>query len=238
MKCPACDGRCWVDSQHKGPSICPVCNGKGHVAETSTLKKDTPGKYNQDAIWTELVKDTGSTFDEVLDRALSVLESKEVKECTISYPFIVHLLFDKNVTPQGNLIFDQVRLGQLSTGQANRKLDADRLKARGYSVLPTGDVQAVNDVPVGPLYNTLMVWGRDMHDQWGMADPIVVDVNRKGNPFFMDNNMVAFQVKYKTLKGIRTSLMALKAWCEQGIDHLAPVGKIVNLSLFFLRSGI
>jgi len=29
MKCHGCNGKGWVDSQYKGPSICPLCNGKG-----------------------------------------------------------------------------------------------------------------------------------------------------------------------------------------------------------------
>jgi len=233
MKCPGCDGRCWVDSQHKGPSVCPVCKGLGSIAKRLPPVHDKEKVYDQDATWTELTRDTPLDFGEALDSAIKVLDHPDLKASDTPYSFIVHLLFDKNVTPQGNLILEQVRLGSLRTGQTRKKLSPEHLRAKGYCVLPEGGVQAINDVPVGRFYNILV--------KWGMARSIVIDVNRKGNPYFMDGNMVAFGVTYGEVECIRESLDTLNSYCVNGVaeaPELKPVGQIVNLRLFFLRQGI
>ena len=37
--CPACNGKCWVDSQYKGAQKCPVCDGTGKI------KNGSPSHY-------------------------------------------------------------------------------------------------------------------------------------------------------------------------------------------------
>jgi hypothetical protein len=241
MKCPACDGKCWVDSQHKGPSVCPVCKGSGSVVKPTTPIHDKEGVYDQDSIWTELANSTPQDFNKALEIAVQVLTHPAVKACTIPYSFIVHLLFDKSVTPQGNLILDQITRGQLRTGQQQEKLSEEHLRARGYSVLPNGDVQTVNDIPVGPFYNTLVEWGVERHAIHRMDRPIKIDVNRKGNPFFMDNNMVAFGATYSDVDWVKASLELLNIYCTEGVaekPEFKSIGRIVNLKLFFLTAGI
>ena len=240
MKCPACDGRCWVDSPSKGPSICPVCKGTGSIVKPAIQTSDDKGVYDQDAIWTELTNHPPVDFDVELSNAMKVLDSPAVKEAEPPYSFIVHLLFNSNVTPHGNLILDQVRRGQLQTGSAQERLSEDHLRARGYSLVSDGKVQTVKDIPVGPIYNVLVEWLVDGLADWNMAtDPVAIDVNRKGNPLFMDNNMVAFCATYKDLSMVRESLEALNKYCGGGVrDDLKPVGRIVKLRLFYLSKGI
>lgn len=240
MKCPACNGKCWVDSQYKGPMVCPLCKGSGRSHQFPPAKTKE-GKYDQDAFWTNMTRDVSSSFEDALELAVRVLNSPQVKKCTIPYSFIVHLLLDRAITPLGNLILDQVRRGQLRTGQTQERLSPEHLQARGYVTLPSGNVQVVDDIPVGPFYNTLVEWGVERHTIHRMDCPITIDVNRKGNPFFMDNTMVAFGATYSDVGWVKASLELLNIYCTEGVTgkpEFKPIGQIVNVGLFFLTTGI
>ena len=175
MQCVACNDRGWVESQYHGISSCPLCKGR----------KSSNGGYDQDAIWLKL----NDLSNVSLDRQLS-----DDLEKTNFGNIIAHFVFDRNVTPQGNLFEDTMRVSPTSKVT---KLSNDQILSKGYALEPDGKVKTVNDIPVGPVYDRLMKWGgADGHSIWDMKEPIEVDPNRKGNPLFMDNNLMAIRVKF------------------------------------------
>jgi hypothetical protein len=185
MQCIACDGRGWVDSKYHGPSVCPLCKGKPVAGDISGAS-NTSNTYDQVAIWSKLTNDRNANLE------LKLLEDLEKVDVS---NIVAHFVFDRIVTPQGNL-YDSMMSATLS--HTPPKLSSDQLISRGYVVQQDGKVQTVNDLPVGPLYNHLIQWaGIESYHDWKMACPIEIDLNRKGNPLFMDDNFVAIRVKFK-----------------------------------------
>ena len=201
MTCPGCNGRRWVESRFHGPSKCPVC-----IDGAEVVKDD--GKYNQDRAWLMMTREVPATLDEAIEKAMASYGSH-------SGSSILHLLFSKNITPQGNLIFNQVMIGSLVTRSHLPEMTPERLAMRGYAV-EDGKVRVVNDVPVGPIYGILQ--------GWGSKKDIVIDANRKGNPYFLDNNMAAVGVTFGNPAGIPDEIRELKELCM-------PVGTLINTHL-------
>lgn len=176
MQCRICNNRGWVETRFHGPSICPLCKAQ---------KEENEG-YSQDAIWTKLIN--------LRDVNLGKQLNEDMENVDISN-IIAHFVFDRNVTPQGNLYKDLMGLSPLNKAT---KLSNDQLLARGYIITQDGKIKTVNDIPVGLIYDCLMKWGGPKdYLAWDMKQPIEIDPSRKGNPLFMDDNLLAIRVKFK-----------------------------------------
>ncbi len=201
MICPACKGKCWVDSQYKGPAKCPVCDGNGSVEEkknNETLEKKT---YDQDKFWIDLVKSTDS-FEDSLKKSIDALSDVEPVDV------IVHLITRGPVVPTGGVILRHM-LMSVSSHTKQEPLSRNQLISRGYIVDDDGKIVTVNDIPIGRFYKVLEEWSESYDHLFFGNDPVKIDPNRKGNPFFMDDNKAAIGVTCPCLADLKLALDAL-----------------------------
>lgn len=177
MNCHGCDGRGWVDSKVIGPTLCPICKGNG---EKETEIKEL--SYDQDSIWINLRRDTHENLDQIIKRECDKIKGSENE-------IVVHLLFDRDVTPQGNIIFHHL-LHQTITGGRVKELSRDEIIARNYCPDEDGKIRTWDGVPVSPAIWDLI----DNIDSDKRVNTCKIDMNRKGNPLFCDENMLAFSM--------------------------------------------
>ena len=211
MKCHGCDGKGWVDSRVIGPAICPICKGE----------RDESSEYNQDAIWIELRNDIPLSFDDALRK-----ESDRIKRLLggkVAYDIIVHILFDAPITPQGNLIFYHLQ-NQTITGPREKKLQRDQIVSRGYVLDESGNVVTKNDIPVGPVLLDVDRWCEEQNS----VTHFLIDANRKGNPYFCDEDMLAMKMTLES-----ENIFGLLKNMKDYISGRSPV-KMINISLHLL----
>ncbi|MHC4644894.1 MAG: hypothetical protein ACYTBJ_05300 [Planctomycetota bacterium] len=204
--------------------------------------------YDQSAIWTSLVNDPVLPFERALEAEVAQLSVHTPLAMPEPVEIIVHLLFANNVTPHGSLIFDHMQRSTISGHERPARLSEDELMARGYLIQGNGKVFTVNDIPAGSLYLLLHGWGHggssSTYHGWGMAKPVTLDVNRKGNPNFMDNNMAAFTAYFNHFDRLSYSMKCLNELCVEGIKIeeeddpgairggvIPPVGPILSVKL-------
>ena len=185
MCCHGCAGRGWVDSKVIGPTLCPVCKGDGF-----SKTKESKSAYDQDSIWINLKKNIPNSLCEKikLDAVGIDKEIEKGKSCDIA----IHFLFDKSISPQGNLIFHHLQ-HQTITGPRQARLSRDQIIARGYDVDENGEIRTWNDVPVSPALFGLVKWCKDNES----IHSFKIDANRKGNPCFCDDNMLAIVINLR-----------------------------------------
>ncbi len=207
-----------MDSKVIGPTLCPICKGDGgHGAEKPDEQKTI---YDQDAIWIELRKGNHERFGEILEKELKKISGlKEGKD-----EILVHFLFDRDVTPQGNIIFHHL-IRTTITGEKVSELSSDEIEARNYCADEHGKIRTWMEVPVSPA-------------MWGFIETIEndkrvcifkLDANRKGNPLFCDENMLAFSVVFQSEADVRSFILDAEKFFRE--KHHT---KITNLSLCFL----
>lgn len=186
------------------------------------LPDDGPIKYDQTAYWKELLKHE-TEIDEGATR--------------FTYPHgftkgdtIIHMTFPDPVSPRGGLMSQMVQ--HLAAGTTPPKHTRKELETMGYMVDKEGKIVLVNDVPVGPIYGVLQYWGGErQHHRWHLAEPIHVDPNRKGNPCFIDEFMVAFKATWKDNKMMTKGVEHLFRLLSEGINKEKPIGtpRIVDI---------
>jgi hypothetical protein len=178
---------------------------------------EKPG-YNQSAIWSSIQRETVGKFEEKL--------IKQADEVAAAAPckVIVHLLFDQNVTPEGNLIY------QLMQRANNQKpLTAEVLRLKRYVVDDDGNVVTDHDVPISECYRAIQLYSN------GFDGDVVtltrLDPNRKGDPYFMDNEMVAFGVEISEKgKGDSSSIRNYFRHLFECFDE-SGIGSVMNFRL-------
>lgn len=148
---------------------------------------------------------------------------------------VLHMMFDRSVTPQGNLIYQNV-MSSSATQPAQRPAHTlETLQTQGYVVLEADgryNIQTVDDVPVGPIWNTLQYWGGErQHHRWHMERPVHASPRRNDCPAFMDDRMCAVQVWFKDDERLHESLVELALECETGLKGAPPAGKIQAIML-------
>lgn len=217
MNCHGCDGRGWVDSKVVGPTLCPVCNGGGQSKSIEPVVRNSV--YDQDAIWTELNRDTTRGFKEALD-----YESRKIKNAKRRDDVIAHLLFNRDVTPHGNMIFYHLQ-HQTITGGKVPELSRDEITARNYCLDEDGKIRNLDGIPVSPAMWDFMESAKN--NKRNIA--CTFDMNRKGNPFFCDINMLAFGIVANNGTGIGPFLSE-----SEELLRTKHNVEIVNLCLCFL----
>jgi hypothetical protein len=140
-------------------------------------------------------------------------------------PTIVHLAMDRNIQPQGGMLYRATMLdGRVNT-------DPEQLERMGYAV-KDGHLVTVQDVPVSQAYTAIEYWGGErQHRRWHMSQPVSVEPSRNGNPFFMDENMIAFGAKWKDSTKIEEGLLELHELLSQGVDRTRCIGIPVAIEL-------
>ena len=64
-----------------------------------------------------------------------------------------------------------------------------------------------------------------------MDRPVEMDFNRKGNPLFADNNMIAFRAHFKNCSRVAEAIKTLCILLSHGETGLDPIGIPVNICL-------
>jgi hypothetical protein len=131
---------------------------------------------------------------------------------------IVHLVFDRNIVPEGGILYQAAMLdGKMGS-------DENQLLGLGYG-LTDGKVDMVDEVPVGPAYGILNYWGGEsQHHRWHLTEPVTINPSRNGEKFFMDDNMLAFGAKWKDGARVEEGLLELLGLFERGVgggEHVA-----------------
>jgi hypothetical protein len=184
---------------------------------TQTARKSA--KYDQTATWKRLVARASEVranpprVEELAMRALEEFGAPEFPASTV-----VHIAFDRNIVPSGGVLYRATLL------DGRMKTSPEQLAAMGYAV-EDGTVRTVNDVPVGPAYSVLEYWGGErQHKRWHLAGPVTIEPSRNGDPYFMDENMIAFGAKWvdgEQMSAALLGVLELFAFGIKGGDAVA-----------------
>lgn len=210
MPCVGCDNKGWVDSMYKGPSLCPLCKGSpnSNANTTGSANLVKSNNLSQVALWRQISEEPRRSFDQMM---------KEAKVSDAKAPIVVCVLFDVDITPTGNIFYEQIA----SNGQAE-EIDRDALLARGYVLDEDKDgIVLVNEIPVGRIYHVF----KDISDSNPNIE-IEVDYNRKGNPLFTDDCMLAFRLVTCPTMSVYSFVRLFFTLCRK---H--NISEIVNLKL-------
>lgn len=213
MYCNGCAGKGWVDSKVIGPTLCPVCKGVG-------MKKVEETAYDQDAVWLKLRDGTHKGIEDILDRESESIENWGKDHNDI----LVHLLFNRSVTPHGNIIFYHLQHSTITGGKVP-KLSSDEIVSRNYCTDEDGKIRTWKSVPVSPA-----IW--DLMRMLGSDERLItwsLDANRKGNPLFCDENMLAFSLVPKSKEDVIPLLSDVEVLFRE--KHCTEIS---NLSLCLL----
>lgn len=223
--------------------FCPHCGGDLAAflsASSNTAPKMNAtmmAKYDQIKVWRALIERAEATRSEPPEiAALAFDVSRQIKELSSlikpdgTLPVIVHLVFDQKIVPDGGALY----MAAMSNGKAGPQ-DLNYFAARGY-LIEEGRVRVSDDVPVGPAFGALDYWGGEkQHRRWHMAKPITLNASRTGDPFFMDDNMLAFGVTWKDLAKIDEAFIQLFEYMATGVRGSNPVARPVMAEVCPLR---
>jgi len=189
--------------------------------------------YDQTKIWKEIMESVrlaAARPPGVTELGLRVAEDLRPVLRGGPVSTIVHLAFDKDIVPQGGALYHAALLDGRDPGSV------DKFTAMGYD-LDDGKVRLVDDVPVGPIYGLLEYWGGEkQHRRWHLSEPVRLNPSRHGDPFFMDENMVAFGAKFKDAERLDEGILELLTLLEQGPDGRGGVGAPVEMKIVALPS--
>ena len=116
---------------------------------------------------------------------------------------IVHVVFDRDIVPSGGVLYRATML------DGRTQTNPEQLEAMGYAV-KDGAVLTIADVPVGRAYTAVEYWGGGkQHKRWHLAEPAIIEPSRNGNPFFMDESMLAFGATWRDLERVEEALLGL-----------------------------
>jgi hypothetical protein len=101
----------------------------------------------------------------------------------------------------------------------------------GYAV-NEGKLVTVDDVPVSKAYVALEYWGGEkQHRRWHLAALVTLNPSRNGNPFFMDENMVAFGARWKDPTKMEAGLLELCEIMAEGVKQSGVIAKVLAMEL-------
>jgi len=189
-----------------------------YVPQEKSERLERPTHYNQTDHWRNLVEHANVLRQE---KAFDIILPKSF----LSGKTVVHMVFDYTVCPAGGLMMDLVR--NVSGTQEYRppRLSPVELEAMGYLVDGNGKVRLVDDVPIGPIYDALLYWGGEaQYKRWHLSAPVELNPNKKGDPAFMDDNLVAFVAHWKDKTKMDHALTELSEMLGKGIRGGKKVG--------------
>jgi hypothetical protein len=199
--------------------FCPHCGTdlSGFLAASVSTPSQRPqGKYDPVKTWRFLLEranacqgnppDTVALASQLADQISSMFSSPDPVKT------IIHVAFDRKIVPEGGALY----MATMSNGQGGPR-DLNYFKIRGY-LIDDDKVRVQDDVPVGVTYGALDYWGgAKQHPRWHMAEPIKLNASRNGEPYFMDENMLAFGVTWKDSSRVGESFAQLFETLKFGI---------------------
>jgi hypothetical protein len=212
--------------------FCPHCGSDlspylaaGAVKPQVVSRQQEP--YDQTRTWKRLMKLASERRDATPDPRHLVEETMSALPSEAPYNAIVHLVFDRNVVPQGGALYSLA----LSDGQ--QPMRPEHLRALGY-VVEDDKVWSVDDCPVGQAYQVLDYWGGlKQHRRWHLLEPATLSPARNGDPFFMDENMVAFGARWSDLQMYREALDRLLELFAHGVKDTGCVAMPMVLEVYW-----
>ncbi len=211
--CPHCGGAL------PPPMNRPVGGSAGELPAPIPFFRDPQpvDSYDQTEYWREVVS-----------KAQAVPEGTTVTNLPEGFTkgaTIIHMVFDKSVSPQGGLMKQLIQnVASTQSIQAPRLTPAE-LDAMGYLADAEGKVVLVDDIPVGRIYGILRYWGGEkQHKRWHMASPVIIDPSRKGDPCFIDDNLAAIKVIWKDGERMSEALTVLADQLREGVKDGKGVG--------------
>lgn len=213
--------------------FCPHCGGDlTAFLSAATLgvgsKAQEPKKaYDQTATWRALAelaatrRQSPPALEDLVTEALAKLGVVRAPVTTI-----VHLFLDRPVTPQGGMLYTAT----MTDGKAPKPSIA-QLQAQGYLVV-NDKLVLIDDIPVGVGYGVLEYWGgAKQHKRWHLEAPITIFPSRNGNPYFMDDEMVAFGATWRDTSAMQSALINLLSSFTEGVRGDKLVAQPLALEL-------
>ena len=180
--------------------------------------------YNQDDIWRAIQSEAQKislppAAADVADAAVD-----ELGQAEFPLQSVVHVLFDRSVTPSGGVLHQAV----LSEGRM--KVDGRMLEAHGY-VVEDGKIVLHDGVPMGAFCQILQYWaGEKQYRRWHMTEPVTFSASRSSSPFFMDERMVAFGAAWTDGSKMKEALTDLLSLCENFGQKVIGKGVLVRIT--------
>lgn len=187
--------------------------------------------YDQTKIWIDLVAQARvltapPVLMELVDNALERYRKRIALGVHQQLETNVHIVFDKPIVPNGGLLYQAMQAdGKTSPSPAS-------LTALGYLVVD-GKVIEADGFPVSPAYGALNYWGGEKQfKRWHLTGPITINPSRNGNPFFMDEEMMAFGATWRDLEKMKEAMMNLMMAFAQGVTGDAkPIAQPMVLEI-------
>jgi len=197
--------------------FCPHCGGDlaGFLAAASTAPRPQ-GKYDQTKMWRDVVERALAIQGDPPDvSALAYGLARKLEPLfTANGPLrtIIHIAFDRKIVPEGGAL--------LQAAMSNGRLgptDLGYFQARGYLV-EDDKVRVADDVPIGPVYGAVDYWGgAKQHRRWHLSEPVRLNASRNGDPFFMDEHMLAFGAAWLDGSKVGEAFLDLFATLTSGV---------------------
>lgn len=226
-------------------NFCPHCGGdistymaaeQGHSPTGPTGARPTGGKYAQDSIWRRLVQEGAATKGsppeamQLVGKATNQVAPAFGRSNPAGDPIatIVHLVMDRNIQPQGGILHRAALL------EGKMKTSLEQLGQMGYAVREDKLV-TVDDSPVSLAYTVIDYWGGEkQHKRWHLAEPVDINPSRNGDPFFMDENMIAFGAKWLDCGKMDNALLDLHGLLSFGLKNTQSIGVPLALEIVAL----
>jgi hypothetical protein len=220
--------------------FCPHCGGDlaAFLSASPPPQEKLPGKYDQMKTWRSLIEKANACHGQPPETpALAFDLTKQLQHywkmlgSEGGLKTIVHLVFDRTIVPSGGALY----MAAMSNGISGPK-DAAYFEARGYLV-EDGRVRVSDDVPIGPAFGALEYWGgAKQHKRWHLSEPIALNPSRNGNPFFMDDNMLAFGATWKDAEKSDEAFISLFEMLCSGVKGDGPIARPIVAEILPIRA--
>jgi len=205
--------------------FCPHCGGdlSAFAAVAGATPAARPGKYDQTKIWKGLIEQANACGGQPPDiSALAFGLAQRIAPSFDGSPLrtIVHVAFDRKIVPEGGALYQAA----MSNGRLG-PTDMGYFRARGY-LIEDDKVRVVGDMPVGAVYGAVDYWGGDkQHKRWRLAGPVVLNASRNGDPFFMDETMLAFGATWTDGSKVGEALLQLFETLSSGVGGSGSIAR-------------
>lgn len=212
--------------------FCPNC-GEDLAQYTSTPKTrviDQP-KYDQTKIWKELVALADSHRASPPPPESLVIPITETSRSAFKeggpVRSVIHFVFDRPVVPQGGVL----QRAALTDGAVSA--GPEKLALSGYLV-EDGKIKMVDDVPIGVAYQVIDYWGGErQYKRWHLSKPVSINPSRHGDPYFMDDNLVAFGATWNDDDKLEDAMLELVGLFVRGIKNNGEIAIPLALGMFW-----
>jgi len=206
--------------------FCPNCGSdiSAHlVASGEPVQRTEPpvelstAKYDQTSIWKQLTASAAQIEASPPQPAiLGMKAAREVDGLLRTVPdrpleTVVHLVFDRSIVPSGGALASVV-MG------ASKGIDIERMRAMGYAV-EDGKIATSGETPIGPAFKVIDYWGGSKQfKRWHLKAPVLLEASRNGDPFFMDENMIAFGASWSDAAKAEEAFIGLMDLFAEGVN--------------------